>query len=534
MEEVVLLNLDTGVIECFAEDLALLPRTAGAALASELSDALHSRVHSDAAVAGALRSFFLSALGDYKRFVHPMPAGRQPSGAALSSLAASGGSSAALGSLAAPGLQPGGAPGALVVPADALRSGNLWFDHGAYVAGTRSASTAAFRSALRATQSFESYVTQRLDALAHPQGPAGLALASDAFEAALNAAANADGRLAKSAEAAKHAASAAAAAAAKRVGQAWSFAQRAGDRWAEGMERVIDPVLESAEKRVRSRSASADNLHGMVLQPGSGPLSPAAPAGAVGQGGQGTPRGGSFSLFATPPPLKEHTPQHPLSQTVAAQRAAAPAQSSSAGGVAPASTQHAMRGSASSSASASASASAALVRSESSTSVDFDSEATLSGSEATALMTRMAAHANVVLKRPSRDGAPGGGSSPPTAALLGSIDAAATQLPPPPPPPMAPLPLPLVMLPPAHADLLGALDGVGGDACSDPFAGCEESFAPVRALTVGAAALGEQLGQLGMALPPTPVPSEKPDDWAELLSWAEHLPSQPRESLSLL
>ena len=97
------------------------------------------------------------------------------------------------------------------------------------------------------------------------------------------------------------------------------------------------------------------------------------------------------------------------------------------------------------------------------------------------------------------------------------------------------MPLPLVMLPPAHADLLGALDGVGGGGCSDPFAGFEESFAPLRALTVGAAALGEQLGQLGMALPPTPVPSEKPDDWAELLSWAEHLPSQALgESLSLL
>ena len=73
MEEVVLLNLDTGVIECFAEDLALLPRTSGGRLAAELKAAIESRVHSDKAVSDALRTFFLSTLGDHRRFVHRAP-----------------------------------------------------------------------------------------------------------------------------------------------------------------------------------------------------------------------------------------------------------------------------------------------------------------------------------------------------------------------------------------------------------------------------------------------------------------------------
>ena len=462
MEETVLLNLDTGVIECFAEDLALLPRTSGSRLATELSDALKSRVHSDTAVAGALRTFFLHTLGDVRRFVHhrserPAASGSGGSSSALSALRDGGLASGSSGNIS--GAAAAAASSWAGIPSDALRSGDLWFDQGAYCASTRSASTAAFRSALRATQMFEAFITRRMDAMAHPQDEAALQLAADAFEVAVRSEqASTDGRLAKSAEAAKHAASAAAAAAAKRVSQAWGFAQRAGDRMAEGVERVIDPVLESAEKRARKRSSSAENLAG--LMPGNssgGPMSPLPESASRRQLNLLSPLGPSSAAAAAQQPM--HTPPPPglaapsraaaASGAVQSSDSGAAGQrvgqappvgdasrvSSSSGGsadassfvdgrherrerepaigsplvdaqappsqfsVAPDAGHHGHSTSAPADASATHSRTPSLARSESISSVsDFDSEVTIMGADASLLLSRMADHAKVVIK----------------------------------------------------------------------------------------------------------------------------------------
>jgi hypothetical protein len=589
MEEIVLLDLDTGVIECFAEDLALLPRSSGSRLASELGEALKARVHRDEPFAAALRAFFVSTLGDVRRFVHAVPpSGRSASGTALPGLAgggastprdaltssANGGSvsasslasSASAAALAAAASAPAGAPAytsshglphappAVALPCEgALRSGGLWFDHAAYAASTRSASTSSFRAALRHTQMFEAFITARLDALAAPRGPAAAALAADAYEAAAAAAAAgaADFRLAKSAEAAKHAASAAAAAAAKRVGQAWKFAQLAGDRWAEGVERVIDPMLESAEKRVRSRSGSSDNLAGSGMGGGMGMGShlappPPSPSGAstpsrAHNGFAGSFFGGGSSAQLAPPPPS------PFAATPDAHAALVAV---------------AARG--------------ALPRTDSGSSVDFDAEG-----------LTMAAHANVVIKKAAPPGGPssssgpgswsgGAASSPPGVALSPPV------APPPPPPtpatvvpmPLAGIPLipplqsspglpvspptsppaPLVLddllglglgTPPQHAhvhapSLAPASASASVSALAppppplpftppfDPFSALEDppftpyDDAPARALSFGAGALAEQMGALGVAGVDAAGRSPGgPDEWAELVQWAD-------------
>ena len=636
MEETVLLNLDTGVIECFAEDLALLPRTSGSRLATELSDALKSRVHSDTAVAGALRTFFLHTLGDVRRFVHhrserPAASGSSSgSSGALSALR----DGAGLGSGSSSNISGSAAASWAGIPSDALRSGDLWFDQGAYCASTRSASTAAFRSALRATQMFEAFITRRMDAMAHPLDEASLQLASDAFEVAVRTEqASTDGRLAKSAEAAKHAASAAAAAAAKRVSQAWGFAQRAGDRMAEGVERVIDPVLESAEKRARKRSSSAENLAGLMTFPPAGsaatggPMSPLAESASRRQLNLLSPLGPSAVAAAqqpmhTPPPPGTGAPPHAAAATGAAAHSSdGPAgqrvgqspvgdasrtsshSSGSADAAIPADGEriqrereptigsplvepqappvaldggqgvghHGHSTSAPADPSATHSRTPSLARSESISSVsDFDSEVTIMGADASLLLSRMADHAKVVIKAAPLSSGSGGASSPassssghPTlSALLGGVtgaaspeghDAAVQQ------PPVFELkrygsasgmppciteeedfPAPLVVThippPPPH---VGSLSGAAA-AQKEPFMALLGE-APATSNGAGllpVASLVEQFGALGLPVPPTPRDMQgTPDDWAELVQWADaHVPGTPRSvpQMSLL
>jgi hypothetical protein len=644
MEEIVLLNLDTGIIECFAEDLALLPRSSGSRLAAELGEALKAKVHRDEPFAAALRAFFVSTLGDVRRFVHAVPpAGRSASGSSLLGPATSappghhatasmgalplpasnGGSSAASAASAAAAASaltsasaanlssgafassasasaasslshglPHAPPPAVALPCEgALRSGGLWFDHAAYAAATRSASTSAFRAALRHTQMFEAFITARLDALAAPRGPAAAALAADAYEAAAAAAASgaADFRLAKSAEAAKHAASAAAAAAAKRVGQAWKFAQLAGDRWAEGVERVIDPMLESAEKRVRSRSGSSDNLAGGTHPPPPSPSGAATPSRAhSGFGGNlfgnGGDRGGSIGAgnahFAPPPPAPPPTPTF-----AAAAAATTPTAADVHAGAHAALVAAAARG--------------ALPRSDSGSSVDFDAEG-----------LTMAAHAHVVIKKaapaPSSTSSSGPGSwgaassplglalSPPVAPpppppTPATAAPAMPQLPPvgipalPPPPhapatpaspaspPLSPLALDDLLgldTPPAHAHAHAPAHAAPAPASAsalppppplpfDPFSALDAppvspydaggADVPARALSFGAGALAEQLGALGMSGLSLPTAADEgrspggPDEWAELVQWADAQapppgapPPPPRVEVSLL
>ena len=616
MEETVLLNLDTGVIECFAEDLALLPRTSGSRLAAELSDVLKSRVHNDAAVAGALRTFFLHTLGDVRRFVHHRSERLSSTGAGGSSGSSNsmGGAGGSAGSLTS--LRDGNGSAAAAwtgIPADALRSGDLWFDHGAYCASTRSPSTAAFRSALRATQMFESFITRRLDGMAQPQGEAAQQLAADAFEMAVRNehTAHSDGRLAKGAEAAKLAASAAAAAAAKRVSQAWGFAQRAGDRMAEGMERVIDPVLESAEKRARKRSNSNENLTALSSagQAGGQQHAPFSPLGTV------ATRSFSFtsSLLS---PSSHAAPAPPVQQAAATSSAAAgpgssyPASDSHSGNgssaglntgaaAAPASAldadtrtpdahaatsssdgtrppadghsmpllqmtpppaTHASGGDAAGHHSHSIggptdtvvvthSRTPSLTRSESISSVDFDSEVTVSGADASLLLSRMADHAKVVIKAAphASSGVPSPPTHPTLSALLGASSTAESSadengVSSPPVFEFHGLGLTLNSgFPPRIAEeesrpsspqLLPSQQQQQPpkDPYAVPLGDAPASANGTRVPPV--AALVEQFGALGLPVPPTPraLDGSTPDDWAELVQWAEAhaLPGTPR------
>ena len=219
------LDLDTGVIECFA-DLATMPRSYGRRLEAELAESLKSRVHSDSLIAGALRSFFVSTIGDYRRFVHYAD-------------------------------KPGEAK--TVVPADALRSGGLWLDHAAFVASARSHSTQAFRSTLRHTQSFEAFVTARLDALA----AGGEALRDDAFERAI-AEHDQHAAMNKASDVAAATAERAAAVAKEKGKQLWGGVLRLGERAAGALEGLVERAEYTATvSSERLRNRSFDNLPSM-------------------------------------------------------------------------------------------------------------------------------------------------------------------------------------------------------------------------------------------------------------------------------
>jgi hypothetical protein len=161
-------------------------------------------------------------------------------------------------------------------------------------------------------------------------------------------------------------------------------------------------------------------------------------------------------------------------------------------------------------------------RSDSEATADsLDSDSTLDISAARALMASMSADANVRLKRSS--------SSPPfqprtSVADVMALTAQPPMPPPAPPPPPPPPPLPLPPPPPQlRAPPPPARFAPSPDV--DALLGLHVPGAPVAdaqlsSLTNG---LSEEFGSLGLRLPMAPAGSGAtgPDDWAELVSWAD-------------
>ncbi|KAK3267661.1 hypothetical protein CYMTET_23797, partial [Cymbomonas tetramitiformis] len=186
-EELVLLNLDTGEVEYFENDVSALPKKPRQKLEADLRQALHMVAHDDKVIARALLKFFVWIFGGYQPYVGTKLPQQKDGDGALPRLVASPSVAARAPALCAWRFRAAaGGETLLCAPGDSgqrqgerrcsvrqattsrgetdmgLQHEGLWFDHQAFVDSHTSSTTRAFLQYCRQTQMYEAFVRERL------------------------------------------------------------------------------------------------------------------------------------------------------------------------------------------------------------------------------------------------------------------------------------------------------------------------------------------------------------------------------------